>query len=200
MSKTTAISAIKAYGKAYTDAVNSISKIRNNKELSEDGKAVRIASVVDGFNAKSEKMKADIVSELDSIKCSIDSRRQEAVSKGMASAEQINMIVSGINQSAYSLPMINDIIGTFKGNPVALETIRGALLANDREAYKSAGLEIPMNTDSKVYRNLDSITEQLNHEPPVTTTDRADWNIGLYQSGQTFDSWCDYISENIADE
>lgn len=198
MSKGRAISAIRKYGKEYTDTINRINKIRNDTNLSEQGKAVRIAEIASAYNSKADALRNDVIDSIGEVVAGINTRRQSAVKQGLASAEQINMIVNGINNGAYSKRMLDDIIETFSDNPIATESIRGALLKHDDERYKSRAIAIRTYNPEKEISNLEKIADQIQHEPSVLSTGKGDdWNIGLYQSGQTFEAWENYINDNV---
>ncbi len=201
MKKTNATDTIKALGKNYTDTVSKIKAVRTSKDYSDEYKQAVIDQIEREYTNTCDHYKSKASDAVKALQSGLVAKRQADIEKGLASAETVNSIVSGIRNGIYQKEMLNDLVDIHADNAYAIKAIRGALLASDNDSYRSVGLEIPVSNDDRIARNLDNIIKGINEMPSPLATEngQGNFNIGFYQSGQNFDSWCEYIDINISD-
>lgn len=202
MRKSNATNAIKHFGKLHTDTVNKINAVRNSTVYSDEYKQATIDKIMAEYNAEREKYMASAIESVEAIQSGFAEKRQADIRNGLASAETVNNIVNGIRGGFYSEEMVRDLIAVHADNAYAMKTIRGALTASDDSGYQSIGLEIPLDGNDRISHNLDNIISGLKETPSPTATEdgKGNFSIGFYQSGQNFDSWANYINDNIMDD
>ncbi len=197
MIKSNATKAITNYKDFYTKTASQIAEIRASKNYTDEYKAAAIQKVMDEYRSKCDSYKAKAIDAVNEIKSGFSDKRQAAIKKGLESAEQINLLLTGIANNAYSPDMLKDITASMADNPFALDTIRNALLASDNEELKAFAASIPKNNDNGIMRNLDRISDSLSEVPSPDVDSKNDWNVGFYQNGTTFDGWISYIDGSI---
>lgn len=199
MNKEKALQAIKNYRNYYTDLAHKINTIRADRTHTEKWKSEQIAKLTNDYYANHLTYKDAIRTSVEDIKTGIKTKRQEEIKRGLEASEAVNMIITGINNNAYSPDMLTDVLSVYADNPVALSTIRGALIASSNEDIKMIATHIPQTNNDRVMKNLDKITDALEFIPSVEADGLKDWNAGLYQDGTSFDGWTNYIDENITE-
>lgn len=193
MSKETAQRAIKAFKAEYAGTAGRLQRIREDRTYSDEYKQQMLTKEISRYNSVKDALREDAIREINELQAGIRTNRLQAIQKGLESAEQINLILQGINNNAYSHTMLQDIITSMQGNSVALESIRGSLLNSPDESTRLMAAEIPTDKSERVIGNLSKIANHLRDIPAVESTDINDFAGAMYRSGESFDSWCSYI-------
>lgn len=200
MNKAEATKALSAYKDFYTKTVSQIAAIKASKDFTEEYKAAAIDKVMAEYNSKSEAYNTKAKEAVNTIIEGYSQRRQANIRKGLESADQINLLVNGIKNNVYTIDMLKDITATLADNPFALDTIRSTLVSSDNTDMQLFGASIPQNRDDRIIGNLNNIATKLSEVPSPMADSKADWNSGFFQNGVTFDSWANYINDNIDDD
>jgi hypothetical protein len=193
MSKQNAIKAISNYKDFYTATFKQIATLKADKDHTDSWKQPKVEKIMKDFFNQNDLYKSAVKEAIAELAKATDTKRQENIKRGLESAESINMVVNGIKSNSYSVETLNDLIAVYNDNPVALQSLRGALLASNSEDMKTVGASIPQNSDDRVKMNLDRIVNNLTDIPSPTADAKQDFNVGLLQNGTTFDQWISYI-------
>ena len=199
MSKSNATRKIRECGEYYTRTKKKIDAIRADKAYTDDFKKSQVDRLISEYNANIGKYQEDANTAIEAIQKGLAEKRQADIEKGLASAEIVNNILNGIKGGVYTGEMMRDLVAIHRDNAYATKAIRGALVASENDEYKSIGIGIPLSNGDKVSHNLDRIIKGIKEIPSPLEVEngRGNFNVGLYQSGQNFDSWCNYIDTNI---
>ena len=199
MDKANATKKIKACGEYYTSVKKKIDAIRADQAYSDDFKKSQVAHLMSEYHANIGRYQEEANTAIEALPAGIAEKRQADIAKGLASAETVNNILNGIKGGVYTGEMMRDLVAIHRDNAYATKAIRSALIASESDEYKSIGVGIPLTNDDRVSHNLDRIVQGIKEIPSPLENEngRGNFNVGFYQSGQNFNSWCDYIDNHI---
>lgn len=205
MSKSKVLQNIKNYGDLRGDVALEIIKIKENRDLTNQAKRNKIAEVEARNEASLKASRDALTASVKELKAELEAQRKAQVARGMDDAEKIALVVNGIKSNAFAPSMVKDLVDGFADNPIALASIRTELARSQDADYNTLAIDIPKDANSGSYRvigNLDNIVHSLNEENSIGyQLDNADTDIAtrLYVSGDTFNSWHQYITDNVAE-
>lgn len=201
MSKATVLNGIRNYQGIYTDVVKQIKKIKDNQDLTDQAKATRIAKIENENAEVLAVAKRELNTIIGAYRDELTATRKAKTASGLNDAEKIALVCNGIKSGAYTATMIRDVVDAFGDNPIALASIRTELTKSGDTNYNNIAVEIPRDANmqfSRVIGGLDNITNALDAEKSISfALDHSgdDMASALYVSGDTFNSWYDYISD-----
>lgn len=194
MSIENVVKAINDYKALYAEAQNKIEGIRQNTELTQVAKDRRIADLESRYDTAIESSKADVIEVIKGYQSELADARLKKVEAGLKEADKITMMVNGIMNNDYDVPMIRDFIEIYNDNPVILDAIRGAVSRSDNPAVKGMVNDIPRDTTEELIGKLDKAINTMESAPRLIAHWSADdWGSALWKSGQGIDSLIDFI-------
>lgn len=202
MGKHEVLNGIRKHKEVFGDVASQMRKVNGSLELTDQGKASRIADIESKNDARVKASRDALLTAIDELKGELMATRKSQVAEGLADLDRIAFVVNGIQNNAYDTTMVADLMDTFSGNPVALANIRTALASSNNHDYNTMALDMPKGNDAnRVINNLDRMANTLKEERPIASmlNNTDDIMSSLYVNGSTFDSWDTYITDNIAD-
>lgn len=201
MGKNAVLDGIKNHKDVFGDVASQIKKVNGSQELSDQGKANRIADIESMNESRLIASRNNLLTAIEELKGDMIATRKNQVAEGLADLDRIAFVVNGIQNNAYDETMVSDLVESFGGNPVALANIRTALASSNNYDYNTMAVELPTPTDiNRVVGNLDRMIDTLKNERNVSAImGDQDITAQLYANGSSFDSWTGYITDNIAD-
>ena len=201
MDKSKVLKAIMNYKEVYTDASDQVEKVKGNQALSNIGKREQIEKIQANAEARLQVAKESLASALRLMVEELKAERKKAVADNLNDADKIALVMDGISNKVYSRDMLEDIVDAFKDNLIARESIRLALTNSGDLEYNEVGNNIPkVNGINRVIQQIEkNMIGILESSPTISFTiaNDDDWGSKLMLSGATFDSWYQYIEENI---
>lgn len=185
---------IENYKGVYLEGINKLTAIRNNKELSEQGKDIKLNEIRARYTPMIEQAAERVVAEIETTQKEIRAARQAAITKGLANAEAVELVKKGIWSGDYSASMIADMIEAYKKDPIMTEAIRGAVKGSEDAEIVELAKTIPEDMTDKQIRGLEKAKERIKAAPKFDQSGMAgDINVAFWQNGASIDNLITFL-------
>lgn len=193
MDKAKVIKELENFRKQYVETAVKLIKIREDNDLTPEAKARRIDEIGNKYRDAINNSKAVSVEATKGLQRALRARRKSDIVNGLKSADEIQIITDAIKNNAFNADMLNDITEIFEHNPVALESIRGALKNSTDESTQMLALNLPTDNTEKNIESLNKLIRNIENVPPVENP-VTEITAAMYQNGMAFDSMIDFVN------
>lgn len=195
MNKSITLNAIKKYRDEYTKAVRTINQIKSFDDLTDEAKERRINDVITEYDKISDALRDSAVAAVKDLQNEIHEKHRVDIAEGLSMAAEINLIKGNIQDGSFNKNMLAYCREVFADNPLAIDSIRGALMASKDESLAALAVGLPIDQAEANIASLDKVIGNIQNVSPINAADN-DINVAMWQSGSSFDSICTFI-ENM---
>ena len=185
---------IENYKGVYLEGINKLTAIRNNKELSEQGKDIKLNEIRARYTPMIEQAAERVIVEIENTQKEIRAARQAAITKGLENAEAVALVKKGIGSGEYSVSMIEDMIEAYKKDPIMTEAIRSAVKGSEDAEIVELAKAIPEDMTDKQIKGLEKAKERIKAAPKFDQSGMAgDVNVAFWQNGASIDNLITFL-------
>lgn len=185
---------MKDYKSVYLEAIDKVSKMKEDTTYSERAKADMIDGLINRYTPMVEDAAARVVAQIENTQNELRTERQNAIKAGMEKAAEIGLVKKGIESGDYSADYVRDLLTIYADNPPMIEAIRAACKYNSNDEIKSIYNDIPEDETEQRIRSLEKIKNNILQAPKLADKTLAgDVAAVMWRNGSSVDSMVEFL-------